>query len=466
MYLFDMYTLLSLEKLSEMRKYNEERLKLNEEITSLKVKSVNKKEPFLFKEQPAIMDFCADLFVNGNLSLFPHGAVTSHSLMPFYYRGEVREHKTCYSSLFRKLKEMGNLSDDEKRREIFLNQLKISEFSCLIQDLFEVVKWPYGDIFSYAIAQHYGFYTDIIDCTNDLDVALFFACCKHEGNNRYSPLTKEDIESEEYRYGYLYENKARDSDISLALFHIRLLSMLPQNDNFVIRSAIEDSNWNQLMGKPLLVLPIGYQPFTRCNRQRGYFIHPYHGDDLKELRYFKKIYKFEHSVELSEELCDKYKGGEKLFNCEIGDELSDIIKAIRHADTFSTESFEDAYYYLHGNLSREYWRKNLEENKLIKIGKVSYELSEEKREIIKKKWSIEKFIKEEGIFPGNRKVFSDSDIDVNFSKADIRFRELFYTYENPDFYNSLKACVDLRKNAIRERKKGKNRSRKLSIFKK
>jgi|GEM_PF-1187473 len=464
-----MYTLLPLEKLSEMRKDNEERLKLNEEITSLKVKSANKKEPFLFKEQPAIMDLCADLFVNGNLSLFPHGAVTSHSLMPFYYRGEVREHKTCYSSLFRKLKEMGNLSDDEKRREIFLNQLRISEFSCLIQDSVPVAKWPYGDIFSYAIAQHYGFYTDIIDCTNDLDVALFFACCKHEGNNRYSPLTKEDIESEEYRYGYLYESKARDSDISLAIFHMRLLSMLPQNDNFVIRSAIEDSNWNQLMGKPLLVLPIGYQPFTRCNRQRGYFIHPYHGDDLKETRYFKKIYKFEHSVELSKELYDKYKGGEELFNCEIGDELLDIIKIIKNATTFSYKSFEDAYYYLHNlreNFTKEDWIKDLNENKKVVIGEAYYELSEEKREIIKKKWSIEKFIKEEGIFPGNRKVFPDSDIDVNFSRADVRFRELVYIYENPDFYNSLKACVDLRKSELRERKRGKNRSRKPSASKK
>lgn len=463
-----MYTPLSLEKLAEMRKANEERLKLNEEITSLTAKSVNKKEPFLFKE-PVIMDLCADLFVNGNLSLFPHGAVTAHSLMPFYYRGEVKKHDYCYSSLRREIKkmeDMRDLSEDEIIREIFLNQLRISEFSCLIQDLVQVAKWPYGDIFAYAIAQHYGFYTDIIDCTDDLDVALFFACCKHEGNNRYSPLTKEDIESEEYRYGYLYESNARDNDILLAILHMRLLSMLPQNDNFVIRSALEDSNWNQLIGKPLLVLPIGYQPFTRCNRQRGYFIHPYHGDDLKEIRYFKKIYKFEHSVELSEELCDKYKGGEKLFNCEIGDELSDIIKAIRHADTFSTESFEDAYYYLHGNFSREYWRKNLEEYKTITVGKVSYELSEEKREIIKKKWSIEKFIKEEEIFPGNRKVFSDSDINVNLLKADVRFRELFYIYENPDFYNSLKTCVDLRKNELRERKRGKNRNRKPSIFKK
>jgi len=242
--------------------------------------------------------------------------------------------------------------------------------------------------------------------------------------------------------------------------------MLPQNDNFVIRSAIEDSNWNQLIGKPLVVLPIGYQPFTRCNRQRGYFIHPYNGDDLKGIKYFKKIYKFEHSVELSEELCNKYKGGEKLFNCEIGDELSDIIKAIRNADTFSTESFEDAYYYLHGNVSREYWIKNIEENKNIMIRKASYELSEEKREIIKKKWSIEKFIKEEGIFPGNWKVFSDSDINANLLRADVRFRELFYIYENPDFYNSLKTCVDLRKNELRERKRGKNKSRKPSVFKK
>lgn len=463
MYLFSMYTPLSLEKLSEMRKDNEERLRLNEDITSLKKKSMNKKEPFLFEDP--LMDLCADLHVNGNLLTLPHGFVSSHSLMPYYYRGEVKCYDDCYSSLFREIKKMKNLSEDEKRRKIFLNQLRISEFSCLIKNLIQVEKWPYGDIFGYAIAQHYGLSTDIIDFTNDLDIALFFACCKrNEETNKYSPLTKEDIEGD-CKYGYLYERKADDNELLLAILHQRLLSERPQEqaNNFVIRSVVEDFDWIYLIGKPRLVLPMGYQPFSRCNRQKGYFIHPHFGDDIKKENYCT-IYKFEHSIELSRELYEKYKSGDELFNCEIGNELSNIIEIIKEADTFSNESFEDAYYYLHGGFPREYWKENLKIHEHVKIGGAYYELSEEIKKAINKKWSINTFIKEEKILPGKRKIFPDPGTDDSFLKADIRFRELFYIFGNPDFYNSLKTCVDMRKNELRERKRGKNRSRKPSVM--
>ena len=462
-----MYTLLTSEKLLEMRKENEERLKLNEDITSLKKKSMNKKEPFLFEDP--LMDLCADLHVNGNVFTLPHGVVMSHGLMPFYYRGEVKEHKTCYSSLFRIFEEIGDLSKDQKIRKVFLNQLRISEFSCLINNLIQAGKWHYGSIFVYAIAQHYGFDTDIIDFTNDLDVALFFACCKYDKeNNNYLPLTENDIRCK-YRYGYLYERRAYENEILLTILNQRILSERPLNDHLVITSAVEDSDWVRLIGKPRLVLPIGYQPFSRCNRQKGYFIHPHFGDDTRAENYFETIYKFEHSVELSEELCKKYKSGDELFNCEIGDELSDIIEKIKNATTFSYESFEDAYYYLHHlheDFTREDWKKDLTENEEIAFGKADYELSNEKIETINKKWSIKKFIKEEKIQPGKRKIFSNSGIDDNFLRSDVRVRELLYILDNPDYYNSLKNCVSLRKNAIRERKRGKNKSRKPSAFKK
>ena len=144
-------------------------------------------------------------------------------------------------------------------------------------------EWPFGTVFTYAIAQHYGFDTDIIDFTNDLDVALFFACCKHIGNNRYLPLDEEDIKDN--KYGLLFQrNKFLDINI--------------------------------LFGSDLVVLPIGYQPFTRCNRQRGYFVHTKFGEDIQAENELKK-YRFEHSVELSRELFDKYDGGKKLFNYQL-----------------------------------------------------------------------------------------------------------------------------------------------------
>lgn len=363
-----MYPLLSSEKLTEMRRNNENSLGANRNITNQVKKSVEEGRPFTF-ENPR-HDLYSSNFTDGFIVACPHGFVMTHSQMPFYYRGQIKDYGTCYSSLFRKINKYSN---DEKARKIFLNQLRISELNCLINKFTQVKEWPFGTVFTYAIAQHYGFDTDIIDCTNDLDVALFFACCKHIGNNRYLPLDEEDIKSN--KYGLLFQRGI-------------ILDLLPMNNSWPI------------------VLPIGYQPFTRCNRQRGYFVLTKFGENIQAKNYFN-IYRFEHSIELSNELYNKYDGGKKLFNYDALDEVSDLLEIIKNAKTFSNESFEDTYNHLHGNFTKAEWIENLRENEKVAIGKASYELSKERIEAINKKWSVDKFIDDEGIVPVTRKIYYD-----------------------------------------------------------
>lgn len=366
MYLSNMYPLLTPEMLVEMRKNNEENLTGNKRITSQRKKSLEKGEIFTF-ENPR-HDLYADTCTDGYIVEYPHGLVMTHSYMPFYYRGQIKDYGTCYSSLFRDLY-ANKYNDGEKTRKIFLNQLRINEFNHLINNFTQVKEWPFGTVFTYAIAQHYGFNTDIIDFTSDLDVALFFACCKHIGNNRYLPLDEEDIESD--KYGLLFQR-------------IVILDLFPMS----------------------IVSPIGYQPFTRCNRQRGYYVYTKFGEDIQATDYFK-IFRFEHSIKLSKELYTKYDGGKKLFNYDALDDVSDLLETIKKAKTFSNESFEDTYNQLHGDFTKSDWIKMLGEYEEVVIGKASYELSKERIEAINKKWSVDKFIDDEGIVPGYRKIFYD-----------------------------------------------------------
>jgi hypothetical protein len=46
----------------------------------------------------------------------------------------------------------------------------------------------------YIIAQHFGLQTQYLDLTDDIDVALFFTCCKHIKNNIYKPITSDDLD--------------------------------------------------------------------------------------------------------------------------------------------------------------------------------------------------------------------------------------------------------------------------------
>jgi hypothetical protein len=199
-------------------------------------------------------------------------------------------------------------------------------------------EFPFGEPMDGAIAQHYGLNTQFIDLTDDLKVALFFASCKHMGNGQYHPIREEEL-GELGKYGVLYEGT---------------------------------HNWAKI---------IGYQPFCRCHRQRGYYIDTAGGGlcweySLNPGTGFKKYY-FERTVELSERLCAEFDGGRKLFPDDGLIPFSKAIQQIREMKKFPFGAFKLAHQaicvYLEGNyrnkiisdtlynamLKQEYWEERL-----------------------------------------------------------------------------------------------------------
>ena len=113
-----------------------------------------------------------------------------------------------------------------------------------------------------ALAQHYGFRTEMIDITNDLKTALFFGCCKYI-NGKWKPLEKKDIEERysrkgtiDSRYGVLYITRTEIMDMQYLL---------------------SNEDWDN-------IVPIGYQPFMRCSKQHGFMLLPHNAESYDIIR--------------------------------------------------------------------------------------------------------------------------------------------------------------------------------------
>lgn len=103
---------------------------------------------------------CLDMG-DGRVGAFPL------ELSPMYYRGESGLYDTCYSNLQR-------IADEEER---LVWQLKTLDFISLLKRHPQIQKGLEQNeyIEFQALAQHYGFPTNMLDLTNDLVVAAYFA---------------------------------------------------------------------------------------------------------------------------------------------------------------------------------------------------------------------------------------------------------------------------------------------------
>jgi len=362
--------IISKTELKNMRIENQKANEFNRVATDSRRKAQVKNLPFV--SQDVRTEIYNDLFTDGVIIQYPHGKVMQFGQKPFYYRGQIKDYGFCKSSLYRKI-----CNDDEltKKTKVFANQLRLYEFKELIFNFEQVNKWPFGDVFTYAIAQHYGFETSIIDITNDLEVALFFACCKHIGDNKYQPLCERDIKNENGRYGVLFiRNQLCD-----------------------MYEAIENEGF-------ITVYPIGFQPFTRCHRQKGFFVNTQIDDDLQKSEKFKKCF-FERSIELCQEVYNKFDGGNELFTYDALDEMKDMIDSIKTATSFSEKIFFAVYEEKNDGISESDWIEMLRTILGVKIGRSSYKLSRQRKRAINRKWSVDRFVEQEKIAPGFRMAY-------------------------------------------------------------
>lgn len=163
-------------------------------------------------------------------------------------------------------------TETEQRIEFFIAQLKIILFLNMLAELKYNQYWNFGDIFSYVIAQHYGIRIQFLDITDDLAVALFFACFKYTGNVKYQLVSESDI--------------AENNFISYAISYKRI-------DNF--SASADPKQWQQCTSNWLLTFYLllcrGAILLIQCGQVDlvNYDLVADHG--LKKL-YFKRPHEF------------------------------------------------------------------------------------------------------------------------------------------------------------------------------
>lgn len=267
-----------------------------------------------------ITNILAKTFMPGYLLEFPAtGSVMTQPRSRYYYRGENAYFRVSKASCFR-------IKDSSKPESIqaFIDRLRL--YQCWeTLDKFDAVRhWGFCEINYMALAQHYGFRTQMLDITSDLKTALFFACCKYGADRKWHPLTKDDFahrNSRKYisstcngdsRYGVLYRSPSEITDL---------------------RWCIEpkDTAWE-------IIIPVGYQPFMRCSHQHGYMLLTQPEYDLFKDERFDKM-----KFRLTEDLCNwiyhEMDQGNSIYPHDDVPDISCDIENLNNQQIFSRDVF-------------------------------------------------------------------------------------------------------------------------------
>ncbi len=250
-----------------------------------------------------------------------YGAMGAPSsvLLPTLYRGELCDYGETagYSSLGRFIRKQSNCRCDENRYiELLVSQMRLLCFHSFLTSFHQYTKFPFGAPLADIIAQHYGLDTPFLDLTDDIKVALFFASCKHMGNNTYRPIEETDL-YELGKYGVLYIGT----------------------------------------GHPKYTPIIGYQPFCRCHRQRGFYLDTNMGSPCWNHPIDWDKFYFNRTPELSHRLYEYFDGGKYLFPDDGLSVFEDEIEQIRHTKIFPNDAFDSGF-----DIFNRYIRHNLQES--------------------------------------------------------------------------------------------------------
>lgn len=256
---------------------------------------------------------------------YPYGTIIQQSETGHYYRGENKIYTDSTPSLYRKLKQF--VSQDEKKLYRLVADMRIGEFKTLLNCFRHVKEWHYCDILYDVLAQHYGLETDWLDITSDFNVALFFATCFWDNNDkRWKPLTKKQTDiDEQHKYGMIFH----------APSNVINMRQMVASEYFMNHSFYSEDSPNDI------AYPIGFQPFMRCHMQKGYAMYMRKPNALQNNINFEKL-RFRHSEELSNWIYDKMDGGKLIYPHEGLNEVDYLIKEISELTIFSKSAFKYA----------------------------------------------------------------------------------------------------------------------------
>lgn len=243
-----------------------------------------------------------------NLGYEPH-------LIRYLFRGENESHCPCVPSLYRvppnaDMAFFKNLFIKLLQRAMFMDLLL--ENACkidLYQEILQKLHLPVNLQLD-AIAQHYGYPTDILDLSSNLEVALFFATSFYKDGKYYPARSAGDA--------YIY-----------------VVDYAPMLIKLGIADAYDIKEFQHPPGV------IGLQPLLRPASQRGFGVRLAKDDDFNSLKHVKRFH-IKYSKDEAQAIFNKFHGGHDLFDHD--HLIEDAIKVIYKAKYFTQSQFEQAVY--------------------------------------------------------------------------------------------------------------------------
>ena len=301
---------------------------------------------------------CGHIIRHNGRNMFSMGYVRN------FFRGENAYYVRCQPSMYRRQSTDPAIAQKEK----VIHVMRIVEFSLWLNSLSFVQKWPFGDVFHGAIAQHYGIPTNGIDITSDLKTAMFFACCKWE-SNKWRPLQPEEYAERNSRESI----KSRGGDSRYGI----LFTAPADTSNMSTAAKIPELHLAQ-------VTPVGYQPFMRCSSQSAYMIEAGYPYDLYQDPSFEK-FKFRLTKEVCEWIYQEMDGGKKVYPKEMFGDCDDIVASVNESTIFSQAAFLKATEDMSED-ERSVMKKTLAKDGITIVPEVHLCSEERKAELEKSYW--------------------------------------------------------------------------------
>lgn len=324
----------------------------------------------LVVEKKNIVAMMVKLMTDGirNRQIIQHGnhMLLSQGYARHYFRGENAYYGESKPSAFRNLP----TDEKEKRTHIALSTVRMIEFSLWLNQLSFVKKWPFGDVFHGAIAQHYGIPTNGMDITSDLKTALFFACCQWDiEHNVWRPLRPDEYDHVQARPWVA--RLGGDSRYGL-----------------LFSAPVDVANMSRVENDPALHVtygtPIGYQPFMRCASQSGYLIEAGEPYDMYRDCSFSKV-KFRHDPAICEWIFEEMEHGRLIYPQESFGVCDDIVEKIKKSKVYSSKALEYVINLLHYEDYFEEIKRNLENQGFSFVESIDW-CSEKRLQEYEKTW--------------------------------------------------------------------------------
>lgn len=281
---------------------------LNEELNALDKSTFS----FYFNNHDSVGKFELVPTKTGNFVLSPIS-----SLWNTYYRGESSVHDPCKASIFRdyvtseqgfieriKISQIGLLIDEYPLTQIFNDGINVP----LVNDEYQTCSLS---IDYFALAQHYGIKTDLLDFTSDKWVAAFFATTYYK-DGEYFPIEDSTKEGVFYIYNPLPEFPGAET-------------------------------CNEFRA-------VGLQPFSRPGEQKGFVLKLNEEDDLNKMNITK--IRFRHDKSISHLIYNYSNRSNKLFPEDI---LVEKVNFINKSNVFSFKSLELTRKIFYSNMSDKDW---------------------------------------------------------------------------------------------------------------